>query len=402
MSAPQRLLVAVHSADATEDGVVLIDTVRWLTGQDGVDVRVLAVHRGALTAELEAFVPVTVMAELDRWSYAGLVERGLFALRLRDQGFARRAARLGLRSFAPDTVYLHSVLAAQVLHCIAPGPRLVCRVQRDLEPSRWALGPEDQALLVSRVDCFVAEGEVRVRELIDELSVAPERVHEVPRIIVPTDPRAPRDLSMSAEARAVLRSDGDGLVMGGYSPSTTWDPPDLSILLAALRARRTRGVPLTCRWVLARGAFEFWVNYDVERAGLTDSVHVLDADADADLEQLLRHCDVLLHLSRHDEPAPPAYLEAAVDGAPIVCFAGSSLEPFVGGDVASDVGAGIGEGGFVAPYLDVVALAEGLVQLAEDGDLRRRLGAGAARRILDTHSVERYAERLWTDLERRR
>ena len=115
MSAPRRVLVAVHSADATEDGVTLIETVRWLTERAGVAVRVVAVQRGVLTADLEALVPVTVMAELDRRSYAGLVERALFALRLRRQAYARRAARLGLPSFDPDVVFLHTVLPLQVL-----------------------------------------------------------------------------------------------------------------------------------------------------------------------------------------------------------------------------------------------------------------------------------------------
>ena len=397
MSPRHRLVVAGDRADADEEGVVLVETVRTLVeGLNGLDrdVTVLLVQGGPLVEELATLAPVIVVADLDRRSRDAVAERVLFALRLRRAAFRRRRTRLGLGGLADgDAVYLHSVLAVQVLRYLdADGPRVVCRLPRSLEPLRWGLGKADQSLLLDRVDRFVAERGVRVAELLGSLDVPPERVVEVPEVILPTDPRAPRPDADTGSLRSALDLDEDAFLVGGYSPATTADPPDLSVFLASLLTRRAREVPITCLWVITHEAVAFWIEHDVDRTGVADAVRIVHSNGE--MEPQLRLCDVLVHLTRIDAPASLNYLEVAADGVPIVCFTESSLTPFV----QDGTEPGEGPGGITVGYLDVLGIADAIARLCEDPELRRRLGRGAAARIADVHSVARFAERLVPEL----
>jgi glycosyltransferase involved in cell wall biosynthesis len=63
--------------------------------------------------------------------------------------------------------------------------------------------------------------------------------------------------------------------------------------------------------------------------------------------------------------------------------------------VTPNAGAIVRDGveGFVVPIRDVSALAERMVQLADDVPLRRRMGA-AARALAEAHDTAAYARRL--------
>jgi len=87
--------------------------------------------------------------------------------------------------------------------------------------------------------------------------------------------------------------------------------------------------------------------------------------------EYLQSGDIFLLPSRED-PFPLVALEAAECGLPIVCFANSGGMPeFVEEDA-----------GFVVPYEDVEAMAEKVVVLKQNEDLRRKLGDRAREKLL--------------------
>ena len=62
------------------------------------------------------------------------------------------------------------------------------------------------------------------------------------------------------------------------------------------------------------------------------------------------------------------------------------------GEVCSTTGWPVGHAYLVAP--DAQALAQGLARMADDCELRARLGAAARRRALQRHSLDAFREKV--------
>lgn len=101
-----------------------------------------------------------------------------------------------------------------------------------------------------------------------------------------------------------------------------------------------------------------------------------------DRDRLLAAADVFV-LPSHREALPMALLEAMAWGLPAICTPVGSIP-----EVVRDEGNAL-----VVPVRDRAALARALERLANDADLRARIGA-AARESVEPMAVERYVEKL--------
>jgi glycosyltransferase involved in cell wall biosynthesis len=129
------------------------------------------------------------------------------------------------------------------------------------------------------------------------------------------------------------------------------------------------------------GPMQGEVERETRRRGLSERVRFVGVVSDPRAFWADRHVAVLL--SDH-EGSPNALIEAALAGRPMVATA-------VGGvpDVVAPDG-----GRLVAPD-DPGAIAAALVELIEDGELRRRTGASARRQAIGRFSLERSVEGHW-------
>jgi len=103
------------------------------------------------------------------------------------------------------------------------------------------------------------------------------------------------------------------------------------------------------------------IEADIEKANLKDSVFFVGEQSRP--ENYYKNFDVFLMTSRED-PFPLVCIEVGKMGIPIICFekATGTAEILVDG------------GGFVVPYLDVVAMAEKLILYYHDSALRNKDG----------------------------
>ncbi len=104
------------------------------------------------------------------------------------------------------------------------------------------------------------------------------------------------------------------------------------------------------------------IEIDLEKANLNDSVFFVGEQSAP--ESYYKNFDVFLMTSRED-PFPLVCIEVGKMGIPIICFekATGTAEILANG------------GGFIVPYLDVVAMAEKLVLYYKDSTLRNKDGS---------------------------
>lgn len=123
-------------------------------------------------------------------------------------------------------------------------------------------------------------------------------------------------------------------------------------------------------------------------AGVQDSVSFLGSRPDDEVRTLFERCDVFV-MPSGQEGLGLAYLEAAYHG-----------RPSIAGDVGGAPEAVIdGETGYVVPYGSVDDLADRLVELLTDGDLRHRMGRAAYARVLERNAFSAFREHVRSIVE---
>lgn len=148
-----------------------------------------------------------------------------------------------------------------------------------------------------------------------------------------------------------------------------------------------RARPETHFVIAGSGPLRDWIESESLRLGLADKVHLLGDRKDA--FHLIQLMDVLVLTSR-SEGFPNVLLEAAVAGTPVVTTAAGGAP-----EVVLD-----GETGFVVSCGDAEAVADRVLELLGDADLRQRLAGAARDRIRTCFSAERAASALQALYER--
>ncbi|MFD5918907.1 glycosyltransferase [Kitasatospora sp. NPDC058201] len=261
---------------------------------------------------------------------------------------------------------------------VAPAPRLVHTEHnvwdRYRTATRWA-----NALTYRRNDAVIA-----VSHAVERTIPADRRrpgdwvtvVHHGPDLA-----GAPEGPAARAAARAGLGLPDDAFVVGTVGNLTP--KKDQAALLAAHAALRRRR-PDARLVLIGAGPLEARLRALAAELGLTDAV--LFTGSRADVPELLPAFDAFT-LSSRQEGLPVALMEAMTSGLPAVVTR-------VGGmpEVLDD-----GDQGFLVPPGDPSALADALARLADDPELRTRLGAAARERSkrFDVAGAQRAVEAVY-------
>jgi len=168
-----------------------------------------------------------------------------------------------------------------------------------------------------------------------------------------------------AASRRTLGLPPDALVVGTVG-RLVWQKGHAHLLAAA--GRLAGALPGARYLVVGAGEEEQRLRAQAQQAGLGD--RVVFAGYRQDIPALMAAMDIFVLPSRR-ENMPQALLEAMAMARPIVSTASIGVR-----EVVED-----GVTGFVVPLGDVDALADRLMALARDAELRERMGAGARARI---------------------
>jgi glycosyltransferase involved in cell wall biosynthesis len=128
---------------------------------------------------------------------------------------------------------------------------------------------------------------------------------------------------------------------------------------------------------------------DVARSGVADRFHLVAHVADP--LPWYGAMDVFVLTAREDA-FPLVCLEAGSMGVPIVCFDNGGMPELVDRGPESC--------GYVVPYPDLTTMGARIVDLVDDGELRRQLGERARVTVRQEFDVGAVAPDLWADVRR--
>ena len=155
--------------------------------------------------------------------------------------------------------------------------------------------------------------------------------------------------------------------------------------LQAIRRVADEGVKVRFE-IIGDGPDRQRVLYTIADLGLQDRVRWLGKLGPEEVLKRVQQADVFL-LSSHSEGISNAALEAMACGLPVVTTDCGGMREAVADDVE----------GFLVPVRDAEALAAGLLRLAGNAGLRRRMGQAARARIEREFSLKRQIEQ-WLEL----
>jgi glycosyltransferase involved in cell wall biosynthesis len=151
---------------------------------------------------------------------------------------------------------------------------------------------------------------------------------------------------------------------------------DIFIQLAYIVKHSYPDTPVHFLWIgeTTEGLDAHLLENDIACAGLSDRIHLVPSVANP--LDYFNMSDVFVLVSR-EESFGLAGLEAAALGKPIICFdKGGSMHEFVENDA-----------GYVVPYLNINAMAEKILELARQPDLKNRFGQRARAKVFQRHDI---------------
>jgi glycosyltransferase involved in cell wall biosynthesis len=372
-----------HDASRAGAQIELLHFLRWFKRNGNRPFSILLGGGGELFSEFQGLAETWSM-DRSHWHQDALRTHILAGVGLGK--WAKRAEASDARGFAaqnsPALIYVNSVASARIVEILAPEVPLLTHVH-ELE-SYFCTHPSPAlTLLLARTDRFIACSNVTRENLVQRHAVPAGKAETVYESIPVADIRPKRTRQQVFQE---LQVPGDALLIVGCGTFGWRKATDLFIQLARAVTRQRSCAYFA--WIgdgspSAIAEFE----YDVRTAGLAKNVRRVGAVPNA--ADYMAAADVFVLTSRED-PYPLVCLEAAALGKPIVCFAGAGGIPeFVEDDC-----------GLVAPYLDIIEMADRIVSLLDAPDRRRNIGEAAKRKVSQRHDINDTAPRIMEIMER--
>ena len=369
-----KALFLSHDASRTGAPLMLLSFLRWIRAESDVRFEILLKNGGELERDFAATGPCTTL----RWDEAPRRRGLLGALR-------RKPTRPTLPPLDHvDLVYSNTITNGAVTAELAATGRPVITHVHELENYIHTSGPENLAAVKRHTTLFITASQAVKHNLVAAHRIPEDQVAVV-HSFVPTSELSGDRVTRAREEVLASLGIADGSFVVGASGTTDWrKSPELFVQLAAQARRISPSAPIHFLWVGGSQSFE--LRWDIQKLGLGNVTFVPHTDRALDYFNCM---DAFALVSRVD-PFPLVCLEAASLGKPILCFdAAGGMPEFVEDDC-----------GFVVPYLELGAMAERIVSLANDRERARALGQTARRKVAARHDIAKAAPRI-VDLMRR-
>lgn len=385
------MLFVSHDAFRGGATVLLINFLRWFKEHTDIPFQILVCQRGEMEAEFEKLASVWYLDA--RISRKGAL-RAAIRRRITGQpetnvvGFGDLAGRIGA-SARINLIYSNTVVNGRVLDALSPLRCPVLTHVHELEFLIHTNAGKDFEYVKRHTDHFVAVSDAVRNNLVARHGIPEAKVERIYGS-VPTTAQPRADPAVLKRAMATeIGIPENARIVGGCGAVYWLKGCDLFLQLAvAIRARET-AFPVHLVWLGAMPSSEAFYpfQHDLARARLADRVHFIGSRPNP-LDYIAAF-DVLALVSR-EEAFPLTVMEAAAVGVPTVCFDGAGgAREFVEADA-----------GRVVPYLDVDSMAECVLDLLRDPELRGTLGQRARTKVRERYDISAMAPKLVRTIDR--
>ena len=383
----KKILFIGHSAGLTGAPIVLLNLLKWLKEHSKINFEVLLRTGGELQTAYKKLAPT-------RLYEPSLNNRVLSRLYRRlNQNLKASYLRKGrLHHFNKSSIGLifsNTITNGEVLSLLADiGCPVICRVA-ELDYWIQRCGRKNFEQVKRCTTHYIAVSNAVKKNLVQAHGISENKV-DVVHGFIPIPKQDSNSFSLrSKNIRRSLNIPSNAFVVGASGFETWRKGKDLFIQMAYLLSQKLQDFPIYFIWVGGRdnGMDFYGIQHDIRHTGLENRVHFVE-EVSNPLDYYAAF-DIFAMTSRED-PYPIVNLEVAALGKPIVCFenAGGSPE-FVESDA-----------GFIVPYLDIHLMAEKIITLAEDKELRNKLGYRAAQKVQERHDITVAAPKILKIIER--
>jgi glycosyltransferase involved in cell wall biosynthesis len=381
----KRLLFISHNAERTGAPIGLLAFMRWMKSHDKYDLGTILMGDGPLLTDFQALGPTTLATPGTRINsgFGRLISGLLHWTKNEDATISRFFSSTG----PYDLIFSNTLTNAKALDALAPFQAPVVTHVHELEYWISKCGNANFESHLTHSNHYIAVSEAVRDNLVRNHAINASRVTLVYEHI-----RGLPSLTTAEErqsARTRLNIPLGAIVIGGCGAEHWRKGRDMiPMLLIALRRRQPQR-DFHFLWIgrAANTEDEFNLKFDLRNAGLDSNFHATGEVEDP--FKIFPAIDTFALLSR-DDPYPLACLEIAATGVPVVCFAGAGGTP----EFVSD------ECGFVAPYLDIDAMASDICRLASNPDLSRAFGHRAREKVSQQNLLEHSAPALLSIIEK--
>jgi len=274
-----------------------------------------------------------------------------------------------LRTFCPDVVHTHLYVLRYTLL-----PTLLCRIPVRIHTVHNVARKE-----VDRIGKLVHWISFRLGKVVP-VSISKEIANTV-RAVYGQDIYTPviyngipitRFVSSASQDSTKEEKDVVLLHVGRFAPQKS------HFLLVEAFALAVKEYPAMKLWLVGDGPLKPAVKKNIVKMGLERKVLFLGIRDD--VPRLLAASDLFV-LSSDYEGVPLSVLEAMSAGKPVVATAVGGVPELVEDGIT----------GILVPPRNPEALARGILRLAKDADLRRRMGKAARERALERFDISRTA-----------
>jgi glycosyltransferase involved in cell wall biosynthesis len=366
-----KILFISHQASKTGAPIALLSFVKWLSKSQNHKLRFFIVKGGDLNGDFKKYGKTFVLEK--KW-------RGKFEMIMLgfDDLFPHIRQHInGLKVslytlfYTPDLIYVNSVASLKTLPFIRNKKkiRVLCHVH-ELEFVIRQLISETEFIKISKyIERYIVPSEIVGKNLTDNYSIQADCIEVIPEHINIADPSEPKK-KITDELKI---DDKSFIVMG--SGITLWrKAPEIFIMIAQEVVRHTdRKFKFIWLGELYPPYYKCLL-HDIKQMNLSEVVAFIDQVDN--VYNYLQVADVFLLVSRED-PYPLVCLEAASQGVPIICFDKSNgMQEFVNEDA-----------GFVVPYIDIKVVAEKIIELMNNPELKEKLGRTGKKRVHEESDI---------------
>jgi len=380
----KKVLFISHEASHTGAPIVLLRLLRWIRKNTDLDFDVFLLKDGPLKNEFESLATVHVFRPW--WKPGNTLSR---ATRRFVQECRQYLGHSDTNAILSDPqyglIYVNAMASSELFGHASPPKCPVIAHIHEATTTAFVLSADkgwDQLRQCTARFIFPSDAaRLGLGQVYPEIAT---RSMTIPGFI--------EELSLSNTARDQHRQrlgiSKDAFVVGAVGFAHPVKGFDMLPRLATILRGKSPSKNVQFVWVGANPNAELtrWVFHDLTKLNLQDVVTIIPPVTSP--QEYFNCFDVLVMLSR-EESFPLVMLEAGALGLPIVMFDQlPGPAEFIGTDA-----------GIIVPYIDLEAMSEQIIRLANDSILRTKIGQAALAKVRDHYTAGVLAPKIYTEIQ---